>query len=160
VSPGRACVITVSDRSASGERADESGPAAAEILAGAGFSVPDPIVISDDRSAIVRALQDAVAAGFDLVVTSGGTGLGPRDVTPEATAAVIERDVPGIPELMRFDGARRTPMAALSRARAGTSGTSLIVNLPGSPAGVRESLEILVPLLPHALEVVAGRDAH
>ena len=153
-------MITVSDRSASGDRADESGPAAAQALGDGGFEVSEPTVVPDDLTTIVTHLQAAVATGFDLIVTTGGTGLGPRDVTPEAAAAVIERDVPGIPELMRAAGARRTPMAALSRARAGLAGASLIVNLPGSPKGVRESLEILLPLLPHALEVVAGRDAH
>lgn len=152
----RAAVITVSDGVTAGTRADESGQAAEDILRGAGFAVTDRSSVPDERSAIETRLKALVAQGIGLVVTTGGTGFGPRDVTPEATRAVIDRESPGLAELMRAAGLETTPMAALSRAVAGSLGGTLILNLPGSPAGVRESLEAVLSVVPHALELLAG----
>ncbi|HWC14140.1 MAG TPA: MogA/MoaB family molybdenum cofactor biosynthesis protein [Actinomycetota bacterium] len=156
----RAVVITVSDRSVSGERADTSGPRAVESLRAAGFEVHDAIVVPDEVEPIIAALRDALASGPALIVTTGGTGLGVRDVTPEATRAVVDREIPGIAEMLRAEGRGSTPLAALSRGIAGTAGASLIVNLPGSPAAVGENLDVLLPLVPHALQVLGGLDPH
>ncbi len=154
-----AVVVTVSDSAAAGRREDLSGPEACRALAVLGFVVAGPVVVPDERPAIVAALREAVARAR-LVVTTGGTGLGPRDVTPEATRDVVDRDAPGIAELLRAEGRRATPLAALSRGVAGLAGACLVVNLPGSPKAVREGLEALRPVLIHALATAAGQTEH
>jgi molybdenum cofactor synthesis domain-containing protein len=155
VTTTRAAVLTVSDGVAEGTREDGSGDAAVALLREAGFEVSDRRVVPDERPEIESALRE-LASVNGLVVTTGGTGFGPRDVTPEATRAVIEREAPGLAELMRASGLAHTPMAALSRAVAGAVGTTLVVNLPGSPRGVRESLTSVLPVVPHAVELLAG----
>ena len=154
-----AVVITCSNRSAAGEREDASGPALVTALREAGFATaPEPIVLPDDEAGIATELAHLADAGYRLIVTTGGTGLTPTDVTPQATRRILEREAPGIAELMRAAGAASTPMAALSRGIAGTRGGCLIVNLPGSPKGALESLAALLPLLRHAVDQVAGGD--
>jgi cyclic pyranopterin phosphate synthase len=154
-----ASVITCSTRAAAGERADESGTAIVAILREAGFDVAaEPILLPDDEDRIAATLIALADAGARLIVTSGGTGLTPGDVTPAATRRVIDREVPGLAELMRAVGIASTPMAALSRAVVGSRGTALIVNVPGSPRGAVESLQALLPVLRHALEQLAGGD--
>ncbi len=158
-----AAVLTVSDSCSRGEKRgrkkDLSGPAVAEALERHNFRVVLRSVVADERTEIQEKLIE-LCRSARLVVTTGGTGIAPRDVTPEATGAVCERLVQGIAEQMRIQGARKTRFAALSRAVCGVRGTSLILNLPGSPAGAVESLESVMDLLPHALELIAGRTAH
>src|SRR5262245_22542074 len=151
---GSALVITLSDTAAAGGREDLSGPEAAGILKDAGFDVRPVEILPDDRAAIEKRLLRGCDEGISLIVTTGGTGLSPRDVTPEATTTVIEKPIPGISELMRFEGFRSTPRAALSRAVAGVRGSTLIINLPGSVRGVRECLGAVRPILAHAVETV------
>jgi molybdenum cofactor synthesis domain-containing protein len=154
-----AAVITVSDSSHRGTRADKSGPAVAAALKAKGFEVVATQVVPDVRPKIEAALK-RLAKQAQLVVTTGGTGVAPRDVTPEATRAVCDRLVDGIGERMRAEGAKQTPLAALSRGVCGIRGRSLVLNLPGSPSGATESLEAVIGLLPHALELLQGKTAH
>ncbi|MGH2725248.1 MAG: molybdopterin-binding protein [Actinomycetota bacterium] len=154
-----AAVLTVSDGVARGARDDASGRAVSEALAASGYEVARTAVVPDERSEIEAALR-SLAAEAVLVVTTGGTGFGPRDVTPEATRTVIEREAPGLAEAMRASGRRGTPMADLSRGVAGILAGSLVLNLPGSPRGAVESLEAVLPVLPHALELLEGHTVH
>lgn len=151
----RALVVTVSDRVSRGEGEDRSGPAAASRLEALGFEVATRVV-ADGIETVRRALVEGVEAGFDLVVTAGGTGMGPRDLTPEATQSVIERPAPGIPEAMRAVTFGANPHGMLSRGVAGISGSTLIINLPGSVRGVTESLEVVEPALGHAVALLRG----
>jgi molybdopterin adenylyltransferase len=153
----RTGVLTLSDKAARGERVDTSGAAIRELSSAAGAQVTRYEVIPDERELIVATLRAWADGGdLDLIVTTGGTGLSPRDVTPEATAAVLDYHVPGMAEAMRAEGLRHTPMAMLSRAVCGVRGRTLIVNLPGSEKGVRESLSVLLPVLAHAVETLRG----
>jgi molybdopterin adenylyltransferase len=152
----RAGVITVSTRGANGTRVDESGPALTDGLLAAGHAVVSTALVPDDLAKIANAILDATRAGANVVLTSGGTGLSPNDVTPEATRRVIDREVPGIAEALRARSLAKTPHGMLSRGVAGAVGPALVVNLPGSPRAVRESLEVLLPVLPHAVELLAG----
>ena len=152
----RALVLTVSDRSARGERADATGPAVAERLRGMGHDVAVEVV-EDDAIAIAEVMSAAVG-DHDLVVLAGGTGLGPRDVTPQAVQTILDYEIPGFGELMRAEGRRSTPLAALSRSLAGVAGRTLVLVVPGSPRGAVESLDAVAPLLPHALDTLAGGD--
>ena len=155
--PPRAGVLTISDMGARGEREDTSGAAIHEMLTGAGIEVIKYEVVPDERDLISSRLVDwSDEAGLDLIVTTGGTGLGPRDVTPEATREVIRYEVPGIAEAMRLGGLKGTPMSMISRAVAGVRGQTLIINLPGNPKGVRENLAVVLPVLRHALELLSG----
>ena len=153
----RAVVITVSDRGARGERADGSGPEIAGMLQAAGMEIVGSQIIPDEKADIRRLLiewSDDKCA--DLILTTGGTGVSPRDVTPDATREVIEREIPGMAEAMRHHSAAVTPHAMISRALAGIRGRTLIINLPGSPKGARENLGVLLPALAHAIEKIKG----
>jgi molybdopterin adenylyltransferase len=156
-SPIRTGVLTLSDKGSRGERVDTSGAAIRELVSGIGGEVLRYQVIPDDADQIAATLR-AWTDGhdLDLIVTTGGTGLSPRDVTPDATASVLDYQVPGMVEAMRAEGLRHTPMAMLSRAVCGVRGRTLIVNLPGSERGVRENLAVLLPVLPHAVETLRG----
>lgn len=155
----RAHVITVSDGVYHGNRQDESGDALERILSDSGAGSVGRTVVSDDRDRIQEALSEA-CEGAELVVTTGGTGFGPRDVTPEATSELLDRTAPGLVHLMLAEGLRVTPMAALSRPTAGVIGASLVLNLPGSPKGAAENLAAVLPVLPHALQLLSGDTEH
>ena len=156
----RATVITVSDRAARGAYTDESGPVVAAALREAGYEVGDVVVVEDGDVPVTAALRDAIAAAADLIVTTGGTGFAPRDRTPEATRAVIDREAPGLAEVMRARGRESTPFADLSRGIAGIAGGTVVVNLPGSVNGARESIAAVVDLLDHAVAQARGAHTH
>jgi molybdopterin adenylyltransferase len=154
-----AAVVTVSDSSARGDRADLSGPATAEILRRRGFEVVIQRIVADDQQVIEESLVE-LAEQVQLVVTTGGTGIADRDVTPEATRAVCSKLIEGLPEKMRADGLASTPFAILSRGVCGVRGLALILNLPGSPKGAVESLQSVIHILPHAVDLLAGKTGH
>jgi molybdopterin adenylyltransferase len=157
----KAAVLTISDSASAGTRADRSGPAVRERLEQLGWSVPVVEVIPDEAAEISARLA-ALADGGQVaaIFTTGGTGVAPRDVTPEATRAILDREIPGLGELMRARGRESTPLAVLSRSLAGTRGLVLIVNLPGSPKGAVQSLDAIVELVPHVLDLIRGRTEH
>lgn len=159
--PYRAAILTISDSVSQGTREDLSGPAVEKLLAQAGWNVRGIEVLPDDFSLIRERLAALTSEpDIDLVFTTGGTGLGPRDRTPEATTSVMERSLPGVAELMRREGLKHTPRAALSRAVAGVKGKTLMINLPGSPGSVGEIVPALLEILPHAVDVVRGETSH
>ena len=154
----RVGILTISDRAAGGGYEDKSGPLAEQTIAEqTAWIIERTGIIADEFDAITRTLVEWCDAGLDLILTSGGTGFAPRDITPEATRAVIEREAPGIAEASRAESLRLTRHAMLSRAVAGMRGGTLIINLPGNPKAVRENLEVLLPVLPHALDLLTGR---
>ncbi|MEU8546539.1 MogA/MoaB family molybdenum cofactor biosynthesis protein [Streptomyces roseoverticillatus] len=153
----RALVVTASNRAAAGVYEDKGGPLLAAGLEALGFAVDGPVVVPDGEP-VAAALRDGVAAAYDVIVTTGGTGLSPTDRTPEATRPLLDREVPGIAEAVRAEGLAKVPTAALSRGLAGLAGRTLIVNLPGSTGGVRDGLAVLGRLLVHAVEQVRGGD--
>ncbi len=153
----RVAVLTISDSVSRGEREDLSGPAVVAFCRGRNWEIVETLRVSDDLAAVREQLRDLADSGrFDLIVTTGGTGIGPRDNAPEATQAIAERVIPGIAEEMRRKGLEKTPTAVLSRAIAASRGKTLIVNLPGSPKGAAESIEAVAHLLPHAVSVLHG----
>jgi molybdenum cofactor synthesis domain-containing protein len=171
--PIRAAVVTISDKGYAGEREDVSGPLLVRLLREMGAEVVRQTIVPDEREEIVRLLvtladeapgdvvtNDAVSEGMplDLVITTGGTGVTSRDVTPEATKAVVQREMPGLAEALRFTGYAKTPLAAISRGVVGIRGRTLIVNLPGSPNAVRDGMETLAPIVPHVIRMIRGQD--
>lgn len=151
----KVAVLTISDRSARGARADQGGPLVEQLVVAVGADVVKRALVPDERDEIEAILREWADGGaIDLILTTGGTGLGARDVTPEATRAVINKEAPGIAETMRAAGIAHTPMAALSRQVAGARGTTLIVNLPGSPKAIKEGLDAVIEILPHAVEML------
>ena len=159
--PIRAAVITVSDACSRGEREDESGEALVEVLTELGAEVVTKGILSDDLEPLVQRLEEIVGRGdVNLIMTTGGTGLGPRDNTPEATRRVIEREAPGIAEAIRAESLKVTRMAMISRGVAGVASNTLIINLPGSPRAVRESFAVVKPVLAHAVDLLAGQTRH
>ncbi|MFV0319353.1 MAG: molybdenum cofactor biosynthesis protein B [Microbacterium sp.] len=154
----RVAVVTVSDRSAAGERVDEGGPIAVAALRDAGFACDDAIVVPDGAESVVSALRGALAEGARLIVTTGGTGVGPNDRTPEGTAQVIERQVPGIAEELRRRSAAEKPAGMLSRGLAGVAGGALIVNLPGAPKAVASGMPVIVSVARHVIDQLSGGD--
>ncbi|HEY8718220.1 MogA/MoaB family molybdenum cofactor biosynthesis protein [Pengzhenrongella sp.] len=159
--PVQAVVVIVSDRCSAGTAVDRSGPRAAALLKAAGLEVGAVRVIPDGVESVTGALGAALGDGARLVVTSGGTGVGPRDLTPEGTAGMLDRELPGLAEAFRREGARHVPTAVLSRGLAGvTADGAVVVNLPGSPSAVEEGLAVLLPLLPHLLDQLTGGDHH
>lgn len=155
----RAIVVTISDKGYAGEREDRSGPVLAEALARMGAEVVDRRLVPDEPAQIGALLAELADRGdVDLIATTGGTGIAPRDRTPEATRAVTDYEVPGIAEVLRFEGYRKTPLAVISRGIAGVRGRCLIVNLPGSPRAVAEGMETLSAILPHAVQMMRGED--
>jgi molybdenum cofactor synthesis domain-containing protein len=157
----RAKILVLSDAVSRGERVDLSGPAVRDALEAGGWQVAAIEVLPDELDTIQQRLQALTDADdCDAVVTAGGTGVGPRDVTPEATRAVMEKDIPGLAELMRAEGIKKTRRAVLSRGIVGVRKGKLIVNLPGSPRGARESIESILDLLPHVVDLIQGRTAH
>jgi len=150
-------ILTISDRCSRGEREDKSGDAIRKVMTNFGARVVDYAIVPDEKEIITKRLTEwADKGGVDVVITTGGTGLAPRDVTPEATLEVVDRTVPGFSEAMRSRGLKKTPHAMLSREVCGIRKETLIINLPGSPKAVKESLLVVLPALPHALEVIAG----
>lgn len=158
----RAVVITVSDACSRGERTDESGEALVQLLKQVGAEIVETKIVNDDLDPLTVTLREfADRSDVNLIITTGGTGLGPRDNTPEATKAVIEREAPGLAEAMRMETLKHTPMAMISRGISGIRGKTLIVNLPGSPKAVRESFAVIKPVLNHAIALLSGKsDAH
>ncbi|MDQ1130789.1 molybdenum cofactor biosynthesis protein B [Microbacterium sp. SORGH_AS_0888] len=156
--PAIARVITVSDRSAAGQREDTSGPVAVAALREAGFDCADPVIVPDGASSVERAIRTAMADGIRLIVTSGGTGLSPRDETPEGTGRVLDREIPGIAEELRRVGLADTAASMLSRGRAGIAGDALVVNLPGSPRAVASGMPVVLSVAAHVLGQVEGAD--
>ena len=156
-----AAVITVSDRSSRGERADRSGPRAVELVGQAGYAVGVPKIVPDGSASVHDAIEDAIESGARLIITSGGTGVSPTDLTPEGTRPLLAHELPGIAELLRSEGARHSPHAVLTRGLAGVAGhppTAFVVNLPGSVRAVEQGLGVVLPLVPHILDQLDGGD--
>ena len=150
-------ILTISDKGSRGQREDKSGEVIREMLSGINSTVVKYEIVPDEQGVIADKLTEwADRGGLDVILTTGGTGLGPRDVTPEATLSVVDKTVPGIAEAMRARSLEKTPMAVLSRATAGVRKQCLIINLPGSPKAVRECLEVVLPAIPHAIEIIKG----
>lgn len=159
--PIRAAVITASDACFQGKRRDESGEALVELLGSIGAEVVARGILSDDLGPLIQKLEELTRRGkINLILTTGGTGLGPRDNTPEATRRVIEREVPGIAEAIRAESLKMTPMSMISRGVAGVASGTLIINLPGSPKAVRETFAVIKPVLAHAVDLLAGKTQH